>query len=660
MPDGRDAALTVNLLGPMQMRSADADLPLPGKKPAALLAYLCRRVGTEVPRETLSGLLWGDVPEEQARASLRQALSAVRKALGEIGDQAVHAGSQGLKIDPGTVAIDAQLFEAAAENDKPDALESAVELYSGDFLEGANAVAPEFDRWLAGERAALRAQYMSVLTRLLSVEQEAGRHEDAIATAKRLIALDPLQENVHRRLMRTYAAQNRYDAALKQYADLERVLNDELGILPEAVSSDLAREIRTRRRDTSATSEAPASAKAFGPAEAMPAVPSRPSIAVLPFRVLSASEEAAYFGEGVAEDVIIELSRESDLMVVARQSSFKFDPETADPREVGKTLGVRFCLTGSIRTAGKRVRVSAHLIACEDAEEIWADRFDRDLEDIFDIQTEIARTVTSTVIGRISAARAERTRAETPGDMAAYDLVLLGLKNMHGFTLGSAEVARDCFAQAIAADPGYARPHGLYALTEVYIHWYYMMAPKIPTVIEYGERCVALDPGDAKGHCALGMGRLVHEEHARAGYHFEAALARNPNDDHLLIEHARFLLYVDRGEEGIRQIREAMRLNPFHPDWYWNIYGRCLHTLGRMDEALEMFRRVRRPTFWMEGYLAACHAALGDDERAEQHRNMLYELRPDFTLEAFSKILPYRNAKTKRAFMATLENAGFK
>ena len=163
-----------------------------------------------------------------------------------------------------------------------------------------------------------------------------------------------------------------------------------------------------------------------------------------------------------------------------------------------------------------------------------------------------------------------------------------------------------------------------------------------------------------RGHCALGMGRLVHEEHARAGYHFEAALARNPNDDHLLIEHGRYLLYVDRGEEGIGQIREAMRLNPFHPDWYWNVYGRCLHTLGRMDEALEMFQRVRKPAFWMEAYMAACHTALGNEAQSAEHRALLYERRPDFTLEAFAKVLPYRNPKTKQVFMATLERAGFR
>ena len=659
LADSDDAALTVNLLGPMKMRSGEANLPLPGRKPAALFAYLCRRFGTEVPRETLSGLLWGDVPDAQARASLRQALSALRKALGDAGDQAVTTGTLGLRVNPNAVQVDAHLFEAAIDGEGSQALAEAAGLYSGDFLEGANAVAPEFDRWLAGERAALRAQYMSVLTKLLEIDQEAGRHEDAIATANRLIVLDPLQESVHRRLMQSYAAQNRFDAALKQYADLELVLEAELGIRPETITSELAREIRNRRRGAgSQSSRAVDTGELRAPPA--PAVPSRPSIAVLPFRALSASEEAKYFGEGVAEDVIIELSRDSDMMVVARQSSFQFDPETVDPREIGAALGVRYCLTGSIRTAGTRVRVSAHLIGCEDAEEIWADRFDRDLEDIFDIQTEIARTVTSTVIGRIVASGAERTRAETPKDMAAYDIVLLGLNHLYKFTRDSAEEARNCFAKAIAADPDYARPYGLYALAESYIQWHHSINPEVPEVIEYGEKCIARDPGDAKGHCALGIGRLIREEHARSGYHFEAALARNPNDDLVLIEHGRYLMYDDRGEEGIKQIREAMRLNPYHPDWYWNVYGRCLHTLGRMEEALEMFRRIRKPTFYMEGYLAACHAALGNTEKANEHCAKLYEAQPDFTLDVFAKVLPYRNSETKRNFMKTLEKAGFK
>ena len=151
---------------------------------------------------------------------------------------------------------------------------------------------------------------------------------------------------------------------------------------------------------------------------------------------------------------------------------------------------------------------------------------------------------------------------------------------------------------------------------------------------------------------------MIERDFGRAAHHFEAGLAVNPNDDLLLTEYGRFLMYDDRPEDGLRRIREAMRLNPYHPAWYRGILGRCLHTLGRFDEARDAFLGIPNPPFYTHAYLAACHVALGDSEAAVSAHKALYGLRPDFDMRTFQSMFPYRNPDTLKRFWATLEAAG--
>jgi TolB-like protein/DNA-binding SARP family transcriptional activator/Tfp pilus assembly protein PilF len=648
------------LLGPMTLHRGADEAALPGRKAQALLAYLARRPDVDIPREVLCGLLWGERAEEQARASLRQALTALRRAFGADVDRLLKVSNATLRLQSDGLSLDTQRFERLAASGNPQEQAEAVDLFKGDFLEGFPAADPEFDRWLASERAALRTALLRCLTALLDHSEAERRSEQVVAFATQLLRHDPLQEHVHRALMRAYAAQGRFDAALKQLEDLTSILEQDLGIRPEPATLELARDIR-RRRESGAGGRQHSnthSGQNDGKEQPAPALPKRPSIAVMPFRSLSSDEEASYFGEGIAEDIIIELSRSSELFVVARQSSFRFgSEEELNQEEIGRELGVRFCLSGSVRRSGKRLRVSAHLTSCEGEQEIWADRYDRELEDVFDIQTEIARTVTATVVGRITSADAAE-RLLRPGNLAAYDLVLQGLQHLHRYTREDIEAACSHFAEAVSQDDSYGRAYGLLAIANIYADWYYGLVTDFSEAGALAEKAVQLDPRDTKAHCALGMTRLIAGDHSRAGIHFETALGLNPNDDLLLVEYGRYLMYVERSEEGLLKIREAMRLNPYHPNWYWNLYGRCLHTLGRHEEAVETFEKVVNPPFWTLAYLAACHAALGNKELAAQFREQTYEAKPDFTWESFARIFPYQNPATAERYFETFRAAG--
>jgi len=652
-------SLTLRLLGPFALEGATQAVQSIPRKAQAILAYLARRAGTPVPRETLTALLWSDSGDEQARASLRTALSSLRKYLVEQGASLDSTGA-GIRLGGGRIVTDAEAFvRLAREGRDIDALTRAAGLYAGAFMEGCGAVTPEFDQWAEAERGSLRSQYMSTLLRLCDVQAETGDTEESIATAQRLLAEDPLQEHVHRRLIAAYKQQRRHDAALKQFDRLRALLAEELGVQPEPPTMDLIREVRRARTGGAAVSaarEIPAAPVAT--ATSRPEAPGRPSIAVLPFRTLSRDAEAGFFGDGVAEDVIVELARNPDLLVVSRQSSFQFSEERDMPEEIGAKLGVRFLLGGSVRVAGHKIRVTTHLVRCADQRELWAERYDRDIEDIFAIQADIARSVTGAVVGRIVESEAKAALNVPRESLEGFALVMRGLRHMNIPEPNEFEAALDCFARATQVAPQNARAWALLALTKLYRRWYFRIESDVSDLIALGERAVELDPREPRAHCVLGIARMMERDFDRAAHHFEAGLASNPNDDLLLTEYGRYLMYDDRPEEGLQRIREGMRLNPYHPNWYWGMQGRCLHTLGRFAEARDAFLRMRNPPFYTFAYLAACHVALGDRDAAEAAHAALYRLRPDFDIEAFRGIFPYRNPETADRFWSTMVAAG--
>lgn len=652
--------LTLRLLGSLEVAAGNAPVTLGARKIQALLSYLARRSTGPVPRDTLCALLWADVGEEQARASLRTALSALRKALGPSA-AVVESDANSVRLAAHAVRVDADEFAGAARSTEGlDSLRNAVQLYRGDFLEGLNGVSPEFDRWVEAERGALRSQHMSVLLRLADALDEAGETEDAIATLQRLLAEDPLQEHVHRRLIRAYQVQRRFDAAMKQYDRLCELLREELGVQPEPPTVELIREVR-RARSLGGTTSAPREASP-GPsvpsgAPADVAAPGRPSLAVLPFRALGDTPDTVFFGEGIAEDTIVELARSPDLLVVARHSSFQLG-ETTAPEEIGRVLGVRFALGGSVRLAGGRARITAHLVRCVDNREIWAERYDRDAADIFEIQSDIARSVAGAVVGRITDTEAAAAFERPKENLEAYALVMRGVRHMSLPDPLEFHQAIDCFTRATELAPQNARAWSLLALSQIYRRWYFDVDTDVADFIPLGERAVRLDAREPRGHCALGMAFMMTRDFDRASHHFQAGLAANPNDDLLLTEYGRFLMYDERPEEALQHIREGMRLNPFHPNWYWGIRGRCLHTRGRYAEARDAFLRISDPPFYTYAYLAACCTALGDVEGTRVAHAALYRLKPDFDLDVFRKAFPYRSQDTADRFWATMLAAG--
>lgn len=278
----------------------------------------------------------------------------------------------------------------------------------------------------------------------------------------------------------------------------------------------------------------------------------------------------------------------------------------------------------------------------------------------FAVQDEVTRSIVSTLVGRIQDFDLERTKSKATANLSAYENVLRGQHLMQNYTEEDYVEARGFFEHAITLDPNYARAHAWMAYVEFSIWlWHPEASEMLDHALNEGVVALALDDHESKSHLAVGMAHLFRAEHDKAEYHLVRAAKLNPNDDLIMIENGRYLMYTNEPLEGADIVRQAMRQNPYHPNWYWNILGRCYHTAKNFEEAVSALERIRTPQFWHHAYLAACYSELGRSDKAAIHLEAALSLNSNFTIAEFSTALPYRDEQVLREFIAGFQRAGF-
>jgi TolB-like protein len=459
--------LRLKVLGGFEARIGPGEpLDIATRKTRALLAYLALPPGRAHARDKLTGLLWSDRGDEQARNSLRQALTELGRILTGIEPSPLVKGRDTLSLDREAVEVDAMLFERLAASPDAGDLGRAAAMYAGDLLDGFGVRDPAFEEWLRDERQRYRELALAALKKLVNCQTGAN----ALAVAQRLLALAPLQEEVHRTVMRLHAEAGDVAAALRQYDTCCSTLKRELDITPSPETEALHRRIRDRATARPDSDYIAASANALR----QPTMTgrSKPSIAVLPFRNLSGDLEQQYFSDGITEDIITELSRFRQLFVIARNSSFQYRGKDVDVRRVGRELGVQYVVEGSIRKAAERVRITAQLTDAATGNHLWAERYDRDYHDVFAVQDEVTQTIVSTLVVRLEDEGLASAKRKPPASMQAYDYWLRGKNCLDLWTKPANVEAREFFEKAIAIDPGYARAYAGLALTYEWAAYY--------------------------------------------------------------------------------------------------------------------------------------------------------------------------------------------
>jgi TolB-like protein len=363
----------------------------------------------------------------------------------------------------------------------------------------------------------------------------------------------------------------------------------------------------------------------------------RPSVAVLPFTNMGGDPEQLYFSDGITEDIITELARFRELLVIARNSTFTFRDKSVDVREVGKVLNADYVVEGSVRRAGDRVRITAQLINAATGTHLWAERFDRPFEDVFVVQDEIARGVVATIAQRIKEEAEVVARRRPPQDMRAYDLFLQGHRVSEVFTEDAQEQARALLEQARDLDPTFVRAYTGLAynhLGRAIDRGYGVGLPreKDPDRIEarrLAEQALVIDPTEPRVHMTAGYVFLVWREFEHAEHHFDLARSMNPNDATIQIFWAWAQACFGRPERGLSAAELAFRLNPRHPQWYGGFLSRILFLLGRYEETVKRleFRMRDTPTQHRRdmAWLAAAYGLIDRSDLAKQCAAWLVE-----------------------------------
>lgn len=391
----------------------------------------------------------------------------------------------------------------------------------------------------------------------------------------------------------------------------------------------------------------------------------RPSIVVLPFANQSANPDQSYFSDGIADDIITDLSRYSELFVIARQSAFAFHNRHETTCEFANHLGVQFVLDGSVRRQDKRVRVTAQLIEVGSQTTLWADKFDREIRDIFDVQEEIATVIVNTLVGQISHRHSTRVRLRNTDAVSAYDHMLKAQQHIWNFSPEDIAQSRREAEAAIRLDPDYARAHAVLAWalhTQGTNGWSDDPDRPFDKALEHAKAAVAADENEPWGHCALGFVVWWRDRDFKRGLdEVRIAVRLNPSNAHFRMIVGATLAYMGKGDEALEEMDTAMRLNPLYPGLYLVHKSRAYFVAGRYEEALSQMERAAAA---MPAHpnalalLAACYAALGRADNAASIIPDIKRVSPEFTLRHVRRTLPFANSEDLDIFCNLLKGAG--
>jgi TolB-like protein len=388
-----------------------------------------------------------------------------------------------------------------------------------------------------------------------------------------------------------------------------------------------------------------------------PPLPATPSLAVLPFASMSAEREQEYFADGLTEDLITDLSKVAGLFVIASHSSFAYKGRSLDVRGIARELGVRYLLEGSARRAAGRVRINAQLIDAIGGGHLWAERFDRDADDIFAVQDEVTAKIVEALVGRLTTpAPPQRNR---PANLEAYDLCVRARQLMTESPLAARE-ARLLLEQSLALDPEYAEAHRWLAFNRMlaWVHWGEPMVPNRAHAVELAQRAVLLDPNDAGAHWILG--HILNYEHRfpEAEAAFETALRLDPNNADAWAMRSNLPLFSGRPDEGAAYVHRALRLNPHPPGWYFWALGQAQYAAGRYAEAVETLRRDETYRSGSRRILAASLAQLGRLDEARREAEMFLLSNPHFRVRHWVAMAPARDEAVPRHLAEGFLKAG--
>jgi len=728
---GSIARVEVLTLGRFQVLKDGSPLSFPAKaqrKPLALLKLLIAMGGREVAEQSLTDALW---PESDGDAAHRTFASTLHRLRELTGHECLLLRDRRLSLVEGTCRVDAleipgiasRKESACHRGDADDAAREsalAVTLYRGPFLDG------EFDPpEILAARSRLHSQFLRVITGCAEFLSEAGRAELAVHLYRRGLEVDGTAEELCLGLMRALQRQGRQAETLAAFAAFQTALQAGGGADPSPETRALAESLRPSAPEMAALKaetlsaplardsglegkrEPPLTAAATRPPWRMKiaAIASvaalvlasgtlvwiakraniseqdfpgfggasetfkLPSIAVLPFAKLSGDPAQDYFADGITDDIITDLSSLRGLLVIARESTFRFKNQRVDIREIAGQLNVRYVLEGSVRRSDGQVRISAQLIDSSNATHIWADRYDRPLTDIFTVQDEITSTIVKAL--EISLVEGEQNRILRSSTVhpEAYDLGLKGRNHMLMMSKKTNNLAREELGRAVMLDPDYQGALlflGWTHFQDFQYGWNDFLTPEqsIGEAEKLAHRLVELDPDSGDAFSLLGGVAVARHRFEEAIRYGERGVELHPNSAKTNGLLSFYLCSSDHYEDGLARMRYALRLNPLPPAWMPSVAAQCALSLHRYEEALQDAKRssLQAPEF-IEPLLFQVVSLVGLGRMAEARAvaEVILRIDPRFDVKQFVETgYPSKNPGTPAGWIESARKAGLR
>ena len=639
------------------------------RKPLDLLKLLIALGGNSIPLEKLTDSLWPDSDGDQVHGAFSTALHRLRKL---IGHEAVLLANSRLTLNPKSCWVDCLAFneslvlaaraatEGAGES-ACDHTEVALRLYGGPFLDG------EFDLpEVLAAREKMHGIFLRNIGQLGVFFGQSGQLPKAIVLFQRGLEIDELAEEIYQKLMLVYQQLGRYAEGVSVYQKLQKVLKVSVGIEPSQETEAIYQALTSHNvKQPETVSAAPQQAVEPVMSGESPSLPDKPSIAVLPFENMSGDPEQGYFGHGLSEDITTALSRIGDIFVIARNSAFTYKGKSVDAPQVGREMGVEYVLEGSVRKASGRVRITAQLINAQTGHHLWAERYDRELADVFAVQDEIVANILTELRVNLTSGELARAFARSTEDSEALECLWRGLDLKGNIGKDQNTQARGWFKKALDLDPNCAMASYCLASSHFYDYrygWSEDATASFKLAEELTVKALEMDANLGLGHSRLAMLQTFKREHDLAIEEARRGVMLEPNN-YICVQLLAFVLrFAGKPEESIEHIRKAMRLAPiFQVTVLW-VLGESCRLTGRYKEALAAleFANALAPNMEVcQVYLIAAYGETGQWDKAKKIAVEMHRQDTKFDVKAWAdKALPYKDEEITKTIVAHCHQAG--
>jgi DNA-binding SARP family transcriptional activator/TolB-like protein/Flp pilus assembly protein TadD len=592
--EGETGRLRLKIIGTFSA-SVDGREVVLSRKAQALLGYMMLSSSRQLPRSKLVGLLWSEKEELLAKGSLRQSISQIQRELKALGCTHFHADHLNVALQIEHVACDVLEIIADAERGIINPLLLERERLTDTILDDVEAIDPAFSEWVAQTRPLLHERLIDALIKLLPDEAEKSVSVAEEAAAKAIYRLDCENEQAVRVLIKSHVAAGNISAALAVYARLWRQLEDAYDIEPHKLTQELITSLRQQQPESVAP---PVRSSVVPPVGGLAGVAgSRPSVAVLPFRVLSPNLEPQ-FTIGIVDSVVQALSSLKELFVISRGSTMIPMSQTLDLRAVGRDLNAQYLLHGSIQRAGDLIRISTELVAAETGEVVRADRLSGTVADVFDLQDRIAVEVIRSLAPQVRDRELHRAMQKRPDDLDAYQLVLVGYDQMFSADYTTFVTARTNFERAHVLNPTWAPPlsySAIWHMQRVARGWSANASSELETARALAERALERNSAEPLANVVSGytLSQCKHD-HVGALRQLNRAIELTPNLAFAFAYRAAVHVRCERYQDAVRDAEINLRLSPRdrHAWFAEMILAQAHFAMKDLDVAVEHAARV--------------------------------------------------------------------